>query len=239
MPVLTSLAAIIAMVEAIATPRALRAALADIGALVNCQACLLVLPHADGSLHTIASPDVPWLRALAPTVVRALGHRTIIFPGGLDWCDGSPEALQKTDRALLHQALGHGLRSAITFPLVGPPALAGNCSFAATKVHRFDPEHRLALAILATSLGAAGRRVTGTSSPRRIALTRRQRDCLLWAARGKTDWEIGHILGVREDTVEHHLRLARERYGVDKRSMLIVRALFDGTVSFEEALSAG
>ncbi|MBB5720345.1 DNA-binding CsgD family transcriptional regulator [Stakelama sediminis] len=44
-------------------------------------------------------------------------------------------------------------------------------------------------------------------------LTRRQRDCLIWAARGKGDWEISRILGVSEETVAKHFRAACERYG--------------------------
>jgi LuxR family quorum-sensing system transcriptional regulator CciR len=63
-------------------------------------------------------------------------------------------------------------------------------------------------------------------------LTDRQRDCLLWAARGKSDWEISRILGISHETVIQHLKQARERYGVGKRTLLAVHALFDGTISF-------
>jgi LuxR family quorum-sensing system transcriptional regulator CciR len=63
-------------------------------------------------------------------------------------------------------------------------------------------------------------------------LTERQRDCLLWAARGKSDWEISRILGISRETVIQHLKQARERYGVGKRTLLAVHALFDGTISF-------
>ena len=63
-------------------------------------------------------------------------------------------------------------------------------------------------------------------------LTDRQRDCLLWAARGKSDWEISRILGISRETVIQHLKQARERYGVGKRTLLAVHALFDGTISF-------
>lgn len=68
------------------------------------------------------------------------------------------------------------------------------------------------------------------------SLTAGQRDCVLWAARGKTDWEISVILGISHETVIQHLKHARERYGVQKRAMLAVRALFDGSISFSELL---
>ena len=65
-------------------------------------------------------------------------------------------------------------------------------------------------------------------------LTDRQRDCILWAARGKGDWEISRILGVSEETVARHIKQACERYGVHKRTLVAIRALFDGTLTFTD-----
>ena len=65
-------------------------------------------------------------------------------------------------------------------------------------------------------------------------LTDRQRDCVLWVARGKGDWEIARILGVSEETVARHIKQACERYGVNKRTLLAIRTLFDGTLSFSD-----
>lgn len=66
------------------------------------------------------------------------------------------------------------------------------------------------------------------------ALTDRQRDCVLWAARGKGDWEIGRILGISEETVARHIKQGCERYGVNKRTLLAIRTLFDGTLTFTD-----
>ena len=59
---------------------------------------------------------------------------------------------------------------------------------------------------------------------------------MIWAARGKSDWEIARILGLAEDTVTEYLKRARQRYGVSKRTMLAVHALFDGAISFADVL---
>ncbi len=69
-----------------------------------------------------------------------------------------------------------------------------------------------------------------------LQLTDRQRDCVVWVARGKSDWEISRILGLSPETVTEYLKRARERYGVSKRTMLAVHALFDGTISFTDVL---
>ncbi len=39
----------------------------------------------------------------------------------------------------------------------------------------------------------------------------RERDCLAWAAEGKTDWEIATILGISMPTVRKHLASARDK----------------------------
>ena len=69
-----------------------------------------------------------------------------------------------------------------------------------------------------------------------VELTDRQRECVMWAARGKSDWEIARILSISEDTVGEHLRHARERYGVSKRTLVAIHALFDGTIGFLDVL---
>src|SRR3546814_4166699 len=69
-----------------------------------------------------------------------------------------------------------------------------------------------------------------------VKLTERQRECLILAARGQTDAEIARTLGISEETATLHLKTARERYGVSKRLPLAIRALYDGQISFWEAI---
>ena len=45
------------------------------------------------------------------------------------------------------------------------------------------------------------------------------------------------ILGIEEDTVTRHIKMACERYDVNKRTLLAVRTLFDGTLSFSEIVA--
>lgn len=49
-------------------------------------------------------------------------------------------------------------------------------------------------------------------------------------------YEISVILNISHETVIQHLKHARERYGVRKRAMLAVRALYDGLISFADIL---
>ena len=58
----------------------------------------------------------------------------------------------------------------------------------------------------------------------------------MYVGRGKTDAQIGQILGLSPGTVVEHLRHARERYNAASRAVLPLRALYDGALSFADVL---
>jgi DNA-binding CsgD family transcriptional regulator len=60
---------------------------------------------------------------------------------------------------------------------------------------------------------------------RRRHLTERQLECLKWVAVGKSDWEIGEILGLSENTVHRHVERAKERLDVRTRAQAIMALL--------------
>jgi DNA-binding CsgD family transcriptional regulator len=65
-------------------------------------------------------------------------------------------------------------------------------------------------------------------------LTKRQIECISLVGQGKTDWEIGLILGISEQTAKRHIADARNCYGVATRIQVVLRALSDGMVSIGE-----
>ncbi len=147
--------------------------------------------------------------------------------------------LSARDREVLDLAARRGIGEGFTVPAHVPGEANGSCSFA-TRAGQPLREGRLPLAQLAGAFAfEAARKVWRMRSPDpepRPQLTERQRDCVVWVARGKSDWEISRILGLSPETVSEYLKRARERYGVSKRTMLAVHALFDGTISFTDVL---
>jgi LuxR family quorum-sensing system transcriptional regulator CciR len=146
--------------------------------------------------------------------------------------------LTARDRDILQRARNAGIGEGFTVPAHVPGESAGSCSFATAR----GKEVRSQWLPLAHHVGAlafdrartlSGMRVLAVDRPR---LTDRQRDCLYWAARGKTDYEIAIILGLSHETVIQHVKQARGRYGIAKRAQLAVHALFDGTLSFVDLL---
>jgi len=147
--------------------------------------------------------------------------------------------LTPEDQLVLERARRAGIGEGYTVPANVPGEMLGSCSFAVESGRSFPEELQLACEVIGAFAFEAARRLTqsrATSFNQVPILTDRQRDCVLWAARGKTDWEISVILGISHETVIQHLKHARERYGVQRRAMLAVRALFDGVISFSDIL---
>lgn len=146
--------------------------------------------------------------------------------------------LTAKDQQVLDLARKEGIGDGFTVPAHVPGEAHGSCSFAAEHGKLLKEEH-LPLAQLAGAFAfEAARRIRRLRDPCSPfpRLTDRQRECVMWAARGKSDWEISKILGVSHETVIQHLKQARERYGVGKRTLLAVHALFDGTIAFLDVL---
>jgi LuxR family quorum-sensing system transcriptional regulator CciR len=136
------------------------------------------------------------------------------------------------DRNVLARARRHGIGDGLTVPAHVPGDAHGSCSFAWRRGEVAKPEALVFAQSLSHFAFEAARLIHGPERTPRPRLTDRQRECVLWVARGKTDWEISRILGIRHMTVVEHIRNARSRYDATTRAKLTVRALFDGTLHF-------
>jgi LuxR family transcriptional regulator, quorum-sensing system regulator CciR len=146
-------------------------------------------------------------------------------------------ALTPDDQRVLELARAHGIGEGFTVPAHVPGEAHGSCSFACVAGERFADEHLALLQLVGVFAFEAARRMRRNRSWKGpVELTDRQRECVMWAARGKSDWEIARILGISDQTVIEHLKHARERYGVGRRTLLAVHALFDGTIGFLDVL---
>jgi DNA-binding response OmpR family regulator len=79
--------------------------------------------------------------------------------------------------------------------------------------------------VLAALISARLARVARSAIwPKNVGLREREVEALTWAARGKTFWEIGEILGLSKRTVEFHLDNARRKLGVATRTQALIKA---------------
>jgi DNA-binding CsgD family transcriptional regulator len=155
---------------------------------------------------------------------------------GFLWCKlGELVPLSKGDHRMLSVGRANGIGDGFTVPRHLPGYASGSCTFA-MRPDRAMPTPMLHVAEIVGAFAlTSARRLAGEApdNPRPV-LTPRQRECVLWSARGKTAGETAAILGIGEDTVIQHLRTARERYDVHSRHALILCSLFDGLISFSD-----
>jgi LuxR family quorum-sensing system transcriptional regulator CciR len=198
---------------------------------------------ADGSapgirLHNYPASWAEWFDARglgANDPVHRASHATA---AGFHWREVERlVTLTELDRTVLDRAAAHGIGDGVTIPAHVPGELRGSCSFAVKAGDSLDAA-TLPFAQVAGSFAfeAARRLAVRTPGTPLVHLTQRQIECVLWVARGKTDWEIAQILRVSPTTVIEHLRNARERCDAPTRATLAVRALFEGAISFSDVI---
>lgn len=134
----------------------------------------------------------------------------------------------------------YGVGAAIVAPAYLPGGVIGAVVWA-TPDQSFDVAaaftrhaatlHTLALKFVATYEEA----VAGSGEPP-ARLTRREIQCLKWAAAGKTDAEIGELVAISLPTVRFHVTNAARKLGVAGRSQAVQRA---STLGYIGAAAAG
>ncbi|HEY0627449.1 MAG TPA: LuxR family transcriptional regulator [Allosphingosinicella sp.] len=150
--------------------------------------------------------------------------------------------ISERDKKKFKRAAAHGLVRGYTVPNHVPGETFGSCHFV-VKSGKDLPKESLpaAQALGCFAFEAARQRLQARTEPsdRYIApvrLTDRQRDCVLFAARGKSDSVIAELLNLRPRTVNEHIEAAKRRYAVATRTQLIVRALFRSEICYSEVI---
>jgi DNA-binding CsgD family transcriptional regulator len=137
------------------------------------------------------------------------------------------EQLQANERLVLEESREAGLKHGISVPLFGPLGRISVLSFA-SGFDDADPLHRMAhLNVLAWQFHltfAELARPMDHANPQ-IGLSDRERDCLQWAAEGKSSWGIGAILNISENTVNFHLKSAMRKLKTTNRTVAVVKAI--------------
>lgn len=154
------------------------------------------------------------------------------------WADvGTLIRIGGRQQQIMARSRGFDLGTGFTVPANVPGEPSGSCSFA-LRSGRDLPERRLMCAELIGSHAfmTARRILRFPGTAERPHLSRREVQCLRLVAFGKTDWETAHILGINVETVRQYVKRARAAYDVATRTQLVVHALHDWWLRFEELL---
>lgn len=165
-----------------------------------------------------------------PTLLYSFSHTAPILWSelvGMQGYDGEKE------RAFMETGKRFGLQCGLTVPL-SPPS--GQISF--FSVVSADPlfdENRLgnllpAAGMFSKYLFDAYIRIDKIENPKVNELTERELECVFWACEGKTAWEMAHIVGVAERTINFHLTSVIKKLGASNRQHAVAKAVMYGLV---------
>lgn len=139
--------------------------------------------------------------------------------------------LSRDMAAAIAAARANGWQDGFAVPIHGPVGYLGLVSFAGGELDlsAMDRALLLALAHAAHLKGRAlaGARESGTSA---AALSARELQVMGWVASGKSDWEIGQILGIAESTAHFHVEQAKRKLRVRSRVQAVGILLLSGTL---------
>lgn len=143
-------------------------------------------------------------------------HASLKTNIGFTWdCVPKLVQLRSKQSRILEAARREGLGSGFTVPANIPGEAHGSCSFAGAVGRSFPTECLLAAQLVGSFAFQAARRICYLRCPTHYPaaqLTPRQRDCLELVAQGKTDWEIGKILGLCKRTGDRQRQHSERDY---------------------------
>jgi DNA-binding CsgD family transcriptional regulator len=166
----------------------------------------------------------------------------------LVWGDVVDRMTLSEEEKLLSVERRHaGLYGEVTCPVHGPREQTFAVCFGRDRFGEHDRAHLSALQVLAihfyyafgkvhqaraqsagAAMGLADGPPAGLTGAR--TLTHRERECLLWTARGKSATTISVILGLSENTINFYVKNAMRKLGTTNRVVAVVLAVRAGLI---------
>lgn len=151
------------------------------------------------------------------------------------WQELAPRSLDRAARLIFDEAGEFGLRCGATVPLHGPARCLATMSVTArlapSRFAKLWEEQRYEVQLIALyAHQTLVSHVFATVGQSIIRLSPREREILLWAARGKTSWETSEILHLSHATVIGYVKTACKKLGVYSKVHAVVKAVMLGLI---------
>lgn len=142
-------------------------------------------------------------------------------------------------RAMLEEAAQHGIARGFTIPIhpsLGS-TLGGSCSLIPDSPNLHSHCYLAAQAMAAHFFDAAARSLSAlTILGSNMRLTTRERQCVIWMGRGKTEEETAALLGLSAFTVHNYIANAKRRLRVSSSRQVTLHAIATGQISLSEMI---
>lgn len=139
--------------------------------------------------------------------------------------------LTTKERSMFEDAKSFGLAEGYTFVFHGFGSHITFVSFCTDKTTAEPEVMRTASVIADAAHHRFGELQREAREEDGLVLTKREKECMYWAIQGKTDWEIGRILSIKQSTVHSHLENAKDKLGVANRVQAVIKCMDYGIVT--------
>ncbi|MEX0828318.1 MAG: LuxR family transcriptional regulator [Haliea sp.] len=141
----------------------------------------------------------------------------------------------RKQRLVFDEASEFGNKNGLTVPIHGPAGGLASLSMSGDLTQRdidqiWDNFYDELTLFAAYAHEAILKHTCEGESLEPIRLTDRERECLVWTARGKTAWEIGQISKISENTVLFHLNNCMKKLRVFSKHHAVVKAIMLGII---------
>ena len=140
------------------------------------------------------------------------------------WNEVDPRLFaSKTAREFFDATRQWGWHDGFVIPIRGPNGHEGLVSLAASQRIDLTGVERAVFEAAARVIHEKCRLTIGYGEPSAPLpeLSPRELECVQWAALGKTDWEIGELLGISKATAHFHLEQVKRKLGVTSRTQMV------------------
>ena len=139
--------------------------------------------------------------------------------------------LSAKQKQLFMDAADFGISQGFTVPIHSRVAYSASVSIVGDN-EDIDPNAYNSVHLMSVYLHETALRLcTSKSKKEKAKLTGRERECLKWVAMGKSDWEIGEILGISKNTVHFHIENAKEKFETYSRVQAVTEALLTNNIA--------
>jgi LuxR family quorum sensing-dependent transcriptional regulator len=139
----------------------------------------------------------------------------------------------RENRAAKHvmaEANEFGFRDGYVVPMYSPRHWQTAVAFASDQALALSTRDLGALQIMGVFAAESVRRLLTPEHELPPMLSPRERDCLTWAARGKTSWDISVILGIGHQTVRGYFATIRQKLDVTTMAQAVAESIRRGEI---------
>ena len=129
------------------------------------------------------------------------------------------------EKALAQALVDNGFNNGLAAPCHGPGGYVGVISLAFERLDEVAPAEQAAIQFASLVLHNRMRGLSPLGGDDRPKLSQRERDCIGFIARGKSDWEISVIMGVGQTTVISHVQNAKRKLGAATRAQAVAQCM--------------